>query len=106
MIGRTRGPRRRPSADTFSGMGIGDLPIGGFWPVPLVDPGAPHRFARGDGTAVELREVDPRHVGLLVVALMPIMVEPEGIEPTEGAEVARAFVDIAWRVVVMHILHR
>ena len=49
--------------------------------------------------------MNPRHVRMFVVALVPVVVEPKGVEPAERAEVAGAFVHVALGVVVVHVLH-
>jgi hypothetical protein len=86
-------------------MGIGDVAFGGSGAAPLAQPGLEHGFTGTLRAFADAGKMNPRHVRVLVVALVPVVVEPKGVEPAERAEVAGAFVHVALGVVVVHVLH-
>lgn len=86
-------------------MGIGDVAFGGGGTAPLAQPGLEHGFTGTLRAFADAGKMNPRHVRVLVVALVPVVIEPKGVEPAERAEVAGAFVHVALGVVVVHVLH-
>ena len=95
---------RLSSANDLSGMVVFDSFIR--------QPGAaPHAQVGGEDAAAfavvfggDFREIHPWHGGLRVVVAMPVVVEPEGIEPFPGSEVSCALEHIALGAEVVDVL--
>jgi hypothetical protein len=74
-------------------------------PAPLPEIRLP-KWRRWYGFRSQFGQVNPGYGGIQVVIKMPMVMKPNPIEYSPGAQIRRTFVYVADRAVVMNVLQR